>query len=291
MIREVTELNCKGSLEGARFETFIQEPAIELAVKKRPMIIICPGGAYAYTSPREAEPIAYSLMAAGYNCGILYYSCAPAKYPTALLELATAVRMTRKNASKWQVDKNAILVMGFSAGGHLAASYACYWNSPDIAKGLELKESQEILRPNGQILGYPVISSGKYAHTGSIDNLCGDNKSLRKKMSLENAVNAGTPPAFIWHTYPDGTVPVENSLLYTEALRSKGIMAELHIFSDGGHGLSLGNDLTLGRYGNENVPLVTPWIDLLRSWLELHYPITVKADLKGKEPWLTDRKK
>jgi len=272
-------------MEYARFEVFIQEPADELAVKKRPMVVICPGGAYAYTSPREAEPVAYKLLGEGYNCGILYYSCAPAKYPTALTEVASAFRIVRKNASKWSVDKNAVLVQGFSAGGHLAASYACYWNDPKIAQAIGVKDA-EILRPNGQILCYPVISSGKYAHTGSIDNLCGDNKALRKKMSLEKAVNKDTPPAFVWHTYTDGTVPVENSLLYVSALREKNIPAELHIYSQGGHGLSLANKLSLSRYGYEDYPAVSTWFSLCAGWLASNYPITVKADLRGKEPWL-----
>ena len=122
-------MNCPGSLEYARFEVFVQEPAQELAVKKRPMVIICPGGAYAYTSPREAEPVAYKLMAEGYNCGILYYSCAPAKYPVALTEAASCFRIVRKSAAAWKVDKNAVLIMGFSAGGHLAAVAALKCNA------------------------------------------------------------------------------------------------------------------------------------------------------------------
>ncbi|MCR4791618.1 MAG: alpha/beta hydrolase [Lachnospiraceae bacterium] len=283
-------MECSGSLEYARFETFIQEPAEELAVKKRPMIIICPGGAYAYTSPREAEPIAYKLMAEGYNVGILYYSCAPAKYPVALTEAASCFRIVRRNASKWKVDKKSVLIMGFSAGGHLAASYACFWNDPKIAQAIGLKGTAEILRPNGQILCYPVISSGKYAHEGSFDNLCGDNKALRRKMSLEKAVSADTPPAFIWHTCLDNTVPAENSLLYVTALREKNIPAELHIFAQGWHGLSLANELSLSRYGAEAYPDTAEWITLCTNWLKSHYPVTVRADLKGKEPWLQKEK-
>ena len=290
MIHEIIKMDCPGSLDYARFEVFVQEPAQELAVKKRPMIVICPGGAYAYTSPREAEPVAYKLMAEGYNVGILYYSCAPAKYPVALTEAASCFRMIRKNASKWRVDKNAVLIMGFSAGGHLAASYACYWNDPKIAEIIGLKGSSEVLRPNGQILCYPVISSGKYAHTGSIDNLCGDNKTLRRKMSLEKAVNHDTPPAFIWHTYLDNTVPVDNSLLYLSALREKNIPAEFHIYSQGWHGLSLANELSLSRYGNEDYPSVSTWIGLCTTWLKTNYQLTVKADLRGKEPWRTQEK-
>ena len=223
MICEKHELNCKGSMDYARLEVLIQDPSDEIAVKKRPMIIICPGGGYEYTSAREAEPIAFRFMAEGYNCAILYYSCAPARYPVSLLELAESVRYIRKNAAGWHVDKNGIIVMGFSAGAHLAASFGCFWKDPEVIKGTCLKEDPEVLRPNGQILCYPVITSGKYAHVGSFDNLCGSNKAISKKLSLENAVNKDTPPAFIWHTFTDESVPVENSLMFVSALREKNI--------------------------------------------------------------------
>ncbi len=282
MICEKYKLNCKGSMDYARLEILVQNPSDEIAVKKRPMIIICPGGGYEYTSAREAEPIAFTFMAEGYNCAILYYSCAPARYPVALLELAESVRYIRKNASKWHVDKNAIILQGFSAGAHLAASYGCFWKDSVISKGIGLTGDVEVLRPNGQILCYPVITSGKYAHVGSIDNLCGDNKALRKKMSLENAVNADTPPSFIWHTFTDESVPVENSLLFVNALREKKIPTEFHMYASGGHGLSLSRDITLSRRGVENEESVRSWTELASAWLADKYPVTVKADLKGR---------
>ena len=272
MIHEIFKMNCPGSVENSRFEVFIQEPAAELAVRKRPMIIICPGGAYAYTSPREAEPVAYKLMAEGYNVGILYYSCAPAKYPVALSEAASCFMTVRKNASKWQVDKKAVLIMGFSAGGHLAASYACMWKRDFVSKALlgDTKDpSKEKLRPNGLMLCYPVITSGKFAHRGSIENLLGDRyEYMKEDMSLENQVNSDVPKTFIWHTFTDGSVPVENSLLFATALKEKNINTELHIFPEGGHGLSLANKLTLSNGGNEDVPSAAPWIDLATTWLD-----------------------
>ena len=280
MINEVYKLSCKGSLDYARLELFIQQPYNEIAVKKRPMIILCPGGGYEYTSAREAEPIAYRFMSEGYNCAILYYSCHPAKYPTSLLELAESVRHIRKNASKWHFDKNAIIVQGCSAGGHLAASYSCFWKSPFIAEGIGLKEDVEVLRPNGQMLCYPVITSGKYAHVGSFDHLVGNNKTLRKKLSLEYAVNNDTPVCFIWHTYPDESVPVENSLLYVNALREKNINTEFHMYSVGGHGLSLSQNITMGAWGGETPEAVRSWTALASEWLSHTFPITVKADRK-----------
>ena len=282
MICEQYELKCKGSMDYARLDIFIQDPSDEIAVKKRPMIVICPGGGYEYTSAREAEPIAFRFMAEGYNCSILYYSCAPARYPVSLLELAESVRYIRKNASKWHVDKNSLVVMGFSAGAHLAASLGCFWKSPEILKGIGLTGDPKIIRPDGQILCYPVITSGSYAHKGSFDNLCGSNKTLRKKLSLENAVNADTPPAFIWHTYTDESVPVENSLMFVNALRRNNIPTEFHMYASGGHGLSLSKDITLSMRGTEMVPAVSSWTDLVSVWLADKYPVTVKAGKKAK---------
>ena len=172
----------------------------------------------------------------------------------------------------WEVDENAIIIEGCSAGGHLAASYACMWKRDFVSKALlgDTKDSsKEKLRPNGLMLCYPVITSGKFAHRGSIENLLGDRyEYMKEDMSLENQVNSDVPKTFIWHTFTDGSVPVENSLLFATALRENNINTELHIFPEGGHGLSLANKLTLSNGGNEDVPSAAPWIDLATTWLD-----------------------
>lgn len=268
MLHETIKLSAPGSQDYARLVTYIQEYTDQLAIGERPMIVLCPGGGYGHTSDREAEPVAFKFLAMGYHVAILRYSVAPAKYPTALLELATAFKLIRENAEKWHVDTDKVLVQGCSAGGHLAASYGCFWKEEFIAKELGLTDS-EILKPNGMILCYPVITSGEFAHRGSFQCLLGEREEeLGEKMSLETQVNEDTPKAFIWHTFEDGTVPVENSLFMAMAMRKAGIPCELHIYPRGCHGLALANKLTLGQARKENQPECETWIELAHTWVE-----------------------
>ncbi len=270
MINLTYPLQVEGSLPDAKLVTYIQDYSESIAVYDRPLILICPGGAYSYTSDREAEPIALQFLAMGYHAAVLRYSCAPAKYPTALLELASAILLIRRNAEKWHVDTNKIIVQGCSAGGHLAASMGMFWQEDFLAEKLDLEASQkELLRPNGMILCYPVITAGEFAHRGSFENLLGEREEeLSEKMSLEKQVTDKTPKAFIWHTYADGSVPVENSLLLMGALRRAGIPAELHIYPKGGHGLALANHLTMSRDGGAIQEECTSWVSLAKTWLE-----------------------
>jgi len=241
--------------------------------KKRGAVLVCPGGGYRYTSPREAEPIALQFNAAGFHAFVLYYSVFPRKHPQPLLDVSRAMCIIRENAEKWNIDPEKIAVCGFSAGGHLAASLGVYWGKeylyevPGITKGMN--------KPNALILCYPVITSGLKAHRGSFDSLLGENaadESLHE-MSLEHHVNENTPPTFLWHTFNDKAVPVENSLLFAQALCDKGIPFELHVYPDGPHGLSLATSETSnGNAGMEN-PHVATWIKLCIEWLEV---------LKGK---------
>ncbi|WP_242952161.1 alpha/beta hydrolase [Butyrivibrio sp. YAB3001] len=246
-----------------------------MKIKKRPLVIVCPGGGYRYTSDREAEPLALSFLAKGFHVAVLRYSCFPAHYPTALIELARSVLIVRKHADEWYIDSDAIIIQGSSAGGHLAASFACFWHDDFLTEKLMINNTascKEMLRPNGLILSYPVITSGEYAHKDSFVNLLGDElNELKEKMSLENAVNDNVPATFIWATYTDESVPVENSLLFALALKKQNINTELHVFCEGGHGLSLANHLTEGPSEKENVPSCEVWIDLACTWLKNKY--------------------
>ena len=270
MIYQEFDIKEKGSLEGAKLTVYIQQYAETLNIKERPLILICPGGAYAYTSDREAEPIALSFLAKGYHAAVLRYSCAPAVFPTALMELGRSILLIREHAKDWHIKEDSIVVQGCSAGGHLAASYACMWMNDFLSEGMNITYADRIkLRPNGLMLCYPVITSGKYAHEGSIQNLLGDNYlELKEMMSLENAVNEHVPRTFIWHTFTDGAVPVQNSLLFANALIEHGISTELHIFPEGCHGLALANELTAGNELKEIEPVATPWIDLATTWMK-----------------------
>ena len=269
MLCETIPIQMKGSSECARLCIYVLDSSERFQRGLvRPTILLCPGGGYEHTSDREAEPVAMRLLAKGYHVGILRYSVAPARFPTALIELAQAMRLVHENAVKWHVDVGRIFVQGFSAGGHLAACLGVFWDTAFLRDAV--KVPSEWLKPAGLILCYPVITSEeRYTHEGSFRNLLGKEwKERKEQLSIERQVSAQTPPCFIWHTYTDETVPVENSLLLFSAFRKYGIPVELHIYPEGGHGLALGDASTSGADKNKICKAVQSWIDLLGIWLE-----------------------
>ncbi|MBR1710214.1 MAG: alpha/beta hydrolase [Clostridia bacterium] len=253
--------------EEVRLDIYLQEASEKLYIKSRPMVLICPGGGYEWTSDREADPIAFEFLAMGYHAAVLRYSVAPARYPTALQELAFSVAHIRENAKAYHVDAENIYVLGCSAGGHLAATLGIKWNDPELLDAID-KESDAV-KPNGLILCYPVITSGEFAHHGSFRNLLGDQyEACHERLSIEKQIGEQMPPAFIWHTYADESVPVENSLLLADALRKNHIPFEMHLFEKGEHGLSLANKLTAEPAGDRLEESCMPWIDLCHTWLK-----------------------
>ena len=199
-----------------------------------------PGGGYAMKAENwEGERIAIEYNRAGFNAAVVDYPVYPDTHPYPLIAAAEAISFVRKKAKKWGSEKNMTVALGFSAGGHLAASISTLWN-----KGLleEYGFDPILSRPDATVLSYPVITTGKGTHMGSIENLTGKNdpESPEWKMySLETQVDSLTPPTFLWHTYEDTIVGVENSLLYATALRKNYVPFEMHIYNEGDHGLSL----------------------------------------------------
>ena len=172
MRMEIFKIQVEGSMPDTKMTVYIQETSPELLMNKRPMILLCPGGGYHWTSDREADPLAVRFLAMGYHVAILRYSCAPAGYPTSLLEAATAMKLIHEHAQEWQVNEEKIVIQGCSAGGHLAASLGMFWHEAWLSEKVGVPNGQ--LRPAGMILCYPVITSGEYAHRGSFENLlCG----------------------------------------------------------------------------------------------------------------------
>lgn len=273
MKNETFKIQVEGSLPETRLITYIQDHYQEIKIDSRPLVLICPGGAYAYTSPREGEAFAMQFLAMGYHAAVLKYSCAPAVFPTSLTELASAMILIRQHAEEWHVDPDKIIVLGCSAGGHLAASLATLWDEDFLAEALKLKKTDhKLLKPDGLILCYPVITSGEFAHRGSFENLLGEQeKELGGELSLETRVSEKVPPVFIWHTYTDGSVPVENSLLFVNALRKAGVSTEFHMYPCGGHGLGLANRLTRAGDGSAVQEECTSWIPLVHTWIESRF--------------------
>lgn len=246
--------------------------------KVRKTIVICPGGGYRMTSDREAEPVALKFAGEGYNVFVLRYSVAPARYPTAIIELTNAVAHIRKNAKEYNVDTNNVIVCGFSAGGHLAANLGTYWHSEHLENLMKSAEyigdnqgelTKEDYKPNGLLLCYPVVSGITNPHQGSFNNLLGENNNIEmlNMLSLETKVTKNMPPAFIWHTSTDQTVDVTNSINLANAMSRENVSLELHIFNVGGHGLSLANENT-AKSDNLVEPTCEVWIDLFLTWLK-----------------------
>lgn len=236
-------------------------------IPPRRAIVICPGGGYAYRAEREAEPIALVFAAMGFCCFVAEYRVAPAVHPAPVLDVACAVAWVRAHAEELHINPHAIAVMGFSAGGHAAGSLGVYWHDAALMAQVGLTPAQA--RPNAMVLCYPVISGGKFAHRGSFTRLTGSQDlALHEQLSLETRVTAQTPPTFLWHTFTDGAVPVENTLMMASALRRAGVTTEVHIFPRGGHGLALCNPLTSTDPG-QNLPECAKWPEMAARFLEL----------------------
>jgi len=231
-------------------------------------VLILPGGGYAGCSWREAEPVAVWANSCNYHAFVLYYSVAPNRHPQPLLDVTRAMCIIRDNAKEWNVDPEKIAVCGFSAGGHLAASIGNLWDAPYLQEIKNMDKGKN--KPNALILGYPVITGKEKSHGGSFKNLLGDNASqeLIDELSLENKVSEKTPPTFLWSTFDDMAVPVENTLLFASALRKNNIPFELHIFPEGNHGLSLATKQTYDGNPRFIKPEVSVWTKLCKQWLE-----------------------
>lgn len=267
MIHEKIEITTGEGISGFLY-TYFMDNSIELYDgRKRPVVLIVPGGGYCMTSDREAEGIALKYLALGYHAAVLRYSVAPVTYPHALLQLAKAAAMLRKNSEKWYIDKNRLITIGFSAGGHLAACLGNFWNR-SFLKELTLEEPAD-MKPDAQILAYPVISSGQYAHQDSFVNLLGERlEELKDWVSMEKQVNQDTPPTFLWHSFEDATVKVENSMLFAWALREHGIKSECHFYGKGSHGIGTAGPLSLSKDGRGMQKSCENWIELSHVWMD-----------------------
>lgn len=252
------KISLRETREDVYMETYIIEDPLD-ENRKRPLVVVCPGGGYRFCSKREAECIALNFNAAGYHAVVLYYSVGD-MFPSALEDLSNAVVKVRENGPEWNVDEEKIIVCGFSAGGHLAASLGVFWNS-------EVKRKDGLNKPNGMILCYPVITAGDKSHADSIYVLSRGDKKIMDKVSLENQVNEDCPPAFLWHTYTDELVPVENSIYMINSLTEKKIPFEVHIYPKGHHGLSLANR-QVARGDGGVVTCVQDWIKHAIRWID-----------------------
>lgn len=230
---------------GVSMDTYLPDPTTA-APKPRPGILVCPGGGYTHLAAHEGDSVALRFAGLGFNAYVVRYSLAPeARYPRNVQDVACAVAHIRENAQAYGQRPDAIAVLGFSAGGHVAGTLGVQWPKAELWSPLGL--SCEQVKPNAMVLCYSVISGGEFAHRDSFRQLTGTDDILRHQdFSLEHLVTPQTAPAFLWHTWEDALVPVENTLLMAMALRHHGVPAEVHIYPHGPHGCSLCDD-SIGR--------------------------------------------
>ena len=277
-----------------------------------PVVVICPGGGFAYLADREMEPVAMTFNAMGFHAAILRYSCGKhCDVVASVADAACAVAILRQRAADFRIDPERIILCGFSAGGFVASALGVFWDTTWLCKEMKQRgrewigwtQESRFWRPDRLILGYPVINLTEIADTlpyienfsMANPNVCGDDYTFFRDgqkyinfRRLENTwlfgnawpdkrtvakycpdmhVDAQTPPAFIWHTMQDNLVFPENSIRFAQALREAGVDCELHLFSEGFHGLSLANEVSALREGDV-IPSCQMWIQLAQNWIQ-----------------------
>jgi len=228
-------------------------------------VIICPGGGYGILAyDWEGTDMAKWLNSNGIAGIVLKYrlpdsATSVVRHRSPLLDAQQAMRLTRNHAEEWGIDPDQVGVMGFSAGGHLASTLGTHndTGNPDANNPMERISS----RPDFMVLVYPVVTfDEEFTHMGSRNNLIGNNpdQALIDLYSNEKQVTSDTPPTFLIHAGDDTVVPVQNSLLFYQALQEHGVPSELHVYPEGGHGFSFAMD-------NEHL---RNWTDACIKWLE-----------------------
>ena len=236
--------------------------------RKRKVMLIIPGGGYSHVAEREAEPIALNLLQNDIACFILRYTIAPFEEPTPLDEVYASLIFIRRNAEKYNIDIDKIGVIGFSAGGHLAASCAAYENDPYYAELLCAEQKE--LKTNILCLSYPVITMKEASHVGTRLERTHGNLELINKYSIEDHITPAFPKTFIWLTSTDTSVPPENSILLASNLLKNNVTCELHMYPMGPHGLSLANKITREGTMLEEYPVVNTWIKHCLDFINLY---------------------
>ncbi len=250
--------------EGIIIVSKVTEPAYQyFRVKedniKRPCVIIYPGGAYfILASGHEGVEVAKFFNSIGVNAMVVKYripndNAQVDKSIAPLQDAQQAMLLARSNAATWGIDANKIGILGFSAGGHLAASLSSHYADVKIDNPLNIS-----LRPNFQILIYPVITMKDFGHIGSKENLIGKNPTDAQVQYYSNELNVNdqTPPAFIVHAKNDDAVPVQNAYEYDKALKANKVASTLYLFEKGGHG-----------FGMKNPTATIQWTTPLTQWL------------------------
>lgn len=286
--------------------TYVLEDSPEmLAGKKRPAVLICPGGAYLNCSDREGEPVALRFASMGYHAFVLRYSVygegkeidysklsegMPVKeqtqYPMPMREIGQAMLLMREHSDAWRLDAERIAICGFSAGAHNCAMYETNWNQPVIYE--YLKTTPEQIRPAAVILGYTLsdylfmkgclkdqdpMALGLFSACNV--SFLGEAEPSDERLALVSPalhVTKQTPPTFLWATAGDNLVPVQHSIRMAHALADHGVPFEMHIFEEGDHGLAMADQTSAASLTQVNED-AAKWSGLADAWLKKRFAL------------------
>lgn len=248
-------------------ETFIHSDT----EKPLPAIVVLPGGAFGMLDYPEGEPVARTFYDRGFHTFVLNYSVGEySEFPNPLTEVSWAIWEIRSHAEEWNVDPDAIALMGFSAGSGVAGMSATQWDMEGLYESVGAPDAESV-RPNAAVIGY-----GAADNTNTIlDNPEATNPGIWGKIVTDrtpeldfvNYIDADTSPMFIWHTIGDRYVPLENPLMLASAMQEQGLPYEIHIFHDGYHGMSVGNNAPGESLENSSHPSADMWVPLCVNWL------------------------
>lgn len=278
MIHEKIKLNENGSVS---LTTYIHEKSSqwEFQIPKRPAIIVMPGGAYSFLADSEGEPVALTFLKEGFNTFVLRYSVGEeCTYPEILEEVSKAIMVVREHAQEWNINPDAIVLMGFSAGACLAAMSATQWNTPGLAERLGV--APEKIKPDAAVICYgawdnsnTIQKDAKYYNPSAAKIA----KDCTPELDFINYTGPHMPPLFIWHNRYDKYVPAVNPLMIAGKMLDLDIPFELHLFQGGEHGMSVCNSLSCYQ-GDSSIecdenPNVCMWVPMCTNWINKLFEI------------------
>ena len=298
--------------------TYVWDDAFDLLHgKKRPAVIVCPGGAYMTLSNTEGEPVALAFANMGYNAFVLKYSVYSegneggdmfsaggqgvkehCVFPKPMQDIGAAMLYIREHSEEWHINMEQVAICGFSAGGHNCAMYSVYWDKPEIAGFFGV--DPELLRPAACILGYPITDyvymQGRAGdaddpmagHLFDESNLAflgttEPDEKLLYKVSPVYLVNQNTPPTFLWATSEDNLVPVQHSILMARSLADAKVPFELHIFEKGSHGMGTAAESGVSNRMDVNDE-AAKWVPMCHKWLQQRFKLPL-----DKRPFWMDQ--
>lgn len=287
----------------ANLYTYILDKEISTDVyKKRPAVIIIPGGSYLFTATKEGEAVATRFLSKGYHTFVLRYSTyfkdsirdindpppinKQSHYPLQLLELMESIRIIKENADEWYIDIDNIFVLGFSAGGHLTASIGTKWDAPSLLdKFQNIAGNIDFFKPKGIVLGYPMLNvenlkmnmienggqTGEFQSRYVNQALFGNEDPSNEQeydLTIKNHVRADMPPVLLWQTTDDPLTKSADATEFVLEMIKKDVTCEYHLFEHGKHGLAV-SDKTYAKTEDDINVEVAEWLNLTFNWLNV----------------------